>query len=232
MFSPHGSEQLLETCEEDSLSQSTPLHNPLNSLSQLSLNSQQALHPTNGPLGALCPLGGGGGSHLAQLGGQPGAPHAPCGGYTLLGSHGSGCNGLLLGQQASLGSQSGATLLGSPPTPGPLLPSPSLSVNCQSQHPAALTENNSPMSANSDELNDLNAGVDMLAAGSPSSNPGSQYLVFFYSSNNSLTSLELEASVSRPLLTRASSHTSASATNPKASGEDRAPRSRRSSWRR
>ena len=203
LFSPNGSEHLLENGDEDTKPHLATLHNPLNSLSLLNLNAQTPSAMSNSSNGAPLPLssstnlsnnsnssncsssnGGDPSPLMTSIGSaqnlgpgqtvQPPPPHAPCSVYpSMLGSH---CNGLgLINQQPNLGASTGSAMLSSPPTPGPLMPSPALSVNCNAQLPPGLNENNSPMSANSDDLSDLNSSNDMLNAASPS-NPGLFYI--------------------------------------------------------
>ena len=163
--------------------------NPLNSLSQLSINNSANSSLNSSSNNALCPplhlnsMTNQSGPALSNSGtngavnglpmltnGQPinpmAAAFAPANlmlpnqpGQPML-ANGAPSNGNqpTLHQLASAGGQQSNNLT-------------QLSINCsQTQLPANLVDKSSPMSANSDELSELN-GSDMLS-GSPSSNPG------------------------------------------------------------
>lgn len=171
------------------LSNSMNSSNPLNSLSQLSINNSANSSLNSSSNNALCPplhlnsMTNQSGPALSNSGtngavnglpmltnGQPinpmAAAFAPANlmlpnqpGQPML-ANGAPSNGNqpTLHQLASAGGQQSNNLT-------------QLSINCsQTQLPANLVDKSSPMSANSDELSELN-GSDMLS-GSPSSNPG------------------------------------------------------------
>lgn len=153
------------------LSNSMNSSNPINSLSQLSINNNSANNSLNGSSNLCPPIH----LNLNNLNGPQ-----PTNGTPML------TNGQLTGNvMAPAFAPSGLMLPNQPPTPmlangatglsqslpgGPNNLS-QLSINCsQTQLPPNLVDKSSPMSANSDDLSELN-GSDMLS-GSPSSNPG------------------------------------------------------------
>lgn len=164
------------------LSNSMNNSNPLNSLSQLSINSlnsssnnlcppihlnNQTIQPlsnstngtpilTNGQLNPMTPT-----STFAPSGLMLTNPQGP-----ML-ANGAPNNQPSLHQLSNTGVQSSNLSNTGQPTPNSLT---QLSINCsQTQLPANMIDKSSPMSANSDNLSELNG--EMLS-GSPSSNPG------------------------------------------------------------
>jgi hypothetical protein len=235
LFSPNGSEHLLDNADEENLIKpNVSLHTSLNSLSQLTINGPNSInssgsvsspnslsHNLNNQNGLSLALSNGASASLSNgppssgllqpSSGQPSQPiqpplpHAPCSGYPMMTSHGHGMP--MMGAQSSMGSAVGVTSLMSVSPTAPML-------SCNAQLPSHANENNSPMSAASDELCDLNASNDMLSVASPSSNPGTVALLTNHKTNQKRSRL------TEPLVIAS-----------QANEEDLVPRSKPNNWR-